>query len=187
MQFKRVYARNLPHWHPEGCALFVTWRLHGSLPASVLEALRRRKWLSAGHRYAFADRQLDTAEAGPLWLKDPRIARATVDALVAGEKQLGFYALHAYVVMADHVHALLTPHVQVARLMRGLKRETAVIANRILARVGRRFWQDESYDHWIRSPAEFGRVKLYIEWNPVKAGLVSRPEDWPWSSASRKT
>ncbi|MCL4523789.1 MAG: transposase [Acidobacteria bacterium] len=87
--------------------------------------------------------------------------------------------------MANHVHVLLTPNVHVARLMRGIKRETALFANRILDRVGQRFWQDESYDRWIRSSTEFERVKLYIESNPVKAGLVRRPEDWPWSSASR--
>jgi hypothetical protein len=62
--------------------------------------------------------------------------------------------------------------------------QPALRANAILRRAGSRFWQDESFDHWVRSGAQLQRIKLYIEWNPVKAGLVARPQDWPWSSAS---
>jgi putative transposase len=47
------------------------------------------------------------------------------------------------------------------------------------------FWQAESFDHWVRNEGQFVRVKKYIEHNPVKAGLVSKIEDWPWSSASK--
>jgi hypothetical protein len=49
---------------------------------------------------------------------------------------------------------------------------------------GSYFWQDESFDHWVRNPAEWEKIRTYIERNPVSAGLVARPEDWPWSSAS---
>lgn len=45
------------------------------------------------------------------------------------------------------------------------------------------FWQDESYDHWVRSGEEFERIVRYIEANPVRAGLLERVEDWRWSSA----
>jgi hypothetical protein len=45
------------------------------------------------------------------------------------------------------------------------------------------FWQDESYDHWVRGPEELAKIVRYIEENPVVAGLVSRGEDWRWSSA----
>jgi hypothetical protein len=37
--------------------------------------------------------------------------------------------------------------------------------------------------HWVRNPAEFGKIAEYIERNPVKAGLVSQAADWKWSSA----
>jgi hypothetical protein len=53
-----------------------------------------------------------------------------------------------------------------------------------LNRTGAPFWQDESFDHWIRDPAEAVRIRSYIERNPVVAGLAKRAEDWPWSSAS---
>jgi type I restriction enzyme R subunit/putative DNA methylase len=59
----------------------------------------------------------------------------------------------------------------------------AQAGNRLLHRTGERFWQDESFDHWVRSEGEFIRIQKYIENNPVKAGLVAKAENWPWSSA----
>lgn len=46
-------------------------------------------------------------------------------------------------------------------------------------------WHPEFWDRYMRDEAHFDRSKRYIHRNPVKAGLVKRPEDWPWSSASR--
>jgi REP element-mobilizing transposase RayT len=94
------------------------------------------------------------------------------------------FALRAYVLMANHVHVLLAPLSPIAQITQQIKGATAREANLILGRTGSRFWQDESFDHWIRNPEEWQRVKAYIERNPVAAGLVSKPEDWPWSSAS---
>jgi REP element-mobilizing transposase RayT len=120
-------------------------------------------------------------------LKNPRIARIVVDAVGHGQTKLEFYKLHAFVVMSNHVHVSLTPAVNVRRIMRGLKGVTACEANRVLGRNGRPFWQDESFDHWVRDGVELERIILYIEYNPVKAGLVEYPEEWPWSSAARGT
>jgi type I restriction enzyme R subunit/putative DNA methylase len=100
---------------------------------------------------------------------------------------LGHYELGAYVVMPNHVHLLVRPLVSPDRLLRSLKGSTARAANLLLGRTGEPFWQKESYDHWVRDHAEFLRIRGYIEANPVKAGLVSRPEDFPWSSASIET
>lgn len=85
--------------------------------------------------------------------------------------------------MPNHVHVLIGPKTSLARITNGIKGVSARDANRILGRQGKRFWQDESFDHWVRSAAEFERIRAYIEHNPVSAGLVARPEDWPWSSA----
>src|SRR5206468_9304444 len=62
---------------------------------------------------------------------------------------------------------------------------TAREANRLLDRTGMRFWQRESYDHWIRDAREFDRVRAYIENNPVKAGLATAAENYVWSSARK--
>jgi hypothetical protein len=85
--------------------------------------------------------------------------------------------------MPNHVHLLILPTVAVATLMRWLKGSTARRANQILGRTGRPFWQDESYDHYLRDPKQISRTTAYIEQNPVCAGLARSAEDWPWSSA----
>ena len=106
-----------------------------------------------------------------------------VDAIRYRQQCLGHYQIHAYIVMANHVHLLITPCVEVSRLMQSLKRFTAWEGNRMLGHTGQPFWQDESYDRLVRDEAEFPRITRYIEMNPVKAGLAAKPEDFPWSSA----
>jgi putative transposase len=86
--------------------------------------------------------------------------------------------------MPNQVHILELPRVPLATLTRRLKGYTARQANRILGRTGEAFWQTESYDHWVRSEQEWERIVRYIESNPVGAGLATRPEDHPWSSAA---
>jgi len=107
-------------------------------------------------------------------------------ALHDGERRFHRYELHAYVVMPNHVHLLVTPKVVATRWLGPLKGFTAYQANKLLGRHGQAFWQDESYDHLVRSGTEFERVRSYIEENPVKAALVSEAEQYPWSSAASR-
>src|SRR4029077_15478425 len=106
------------------------------------------------------------------------------DIIRKGDSVLGYFVLHAFVVMPNHVHLLITPKLPLRRIMNGLKGAAARHANSLLSRKGSHFGQDESFDHWVRNSAEFERVRHYIEWNPVSAKLVVRPEDRQWSSAS---
>jgi REP element-mobilizing transposase RayT len=175
------YRRKLPHWQPEGIALFVTWRLYGSLPAKTLNG---RSEASPGEVFVTYDRFLDKAETGPLWLKDIRIARMVVNAVQFAESQLKLYQLHAFVVMANHVHLLVAPYTALSRITRAVKGYTAREANRTLGKTGQRFWQEESFDHWVRNEEDHRRIVRYIEYNPVAAGLVEKIEDCPWSSAT---
>ena len=96
---------------------------------------------------------------------------------------MGHYDLAAYAVLSNHLHLLLFPKIAPSRLLQSLKGATAREANRILGRTGESFWQAESYDHWVRNEGERQRIAAYIEDNPVKAGLVQRVQDYPWSSA----
>ena len=105
--------------------------------------------------------------------------------MVAGDQERAFYELAAWVIMPNHVHLLILPKVAVPEITRWLKGSTARRANRLLGRTGLPFWQDESYDHWVRNPKEFDRITGYIEDNPVSAGLVGSMDLWPWSSAAR--
>lgn len=178
------YYRNLPHWHPENEVIFVTWRLFGSLPRGT--GTLACGLMSAGKRFVLIDRALDAASTGPMWLKNPQIAQQVVFAIHRGESELSQYALHAFVVMSNHVHLLISPFIPLARITKGIKGVSARAANQILQRAGKAFWQDESFDHWVRSEAEFTRIAAYIENNPVSAGLVSRAGEWRWSSAFKR-
>ena len=139
---------------------------------------------SAGKAFLWMDRFLDTARTGPRWLQMPAIASLVVDAITFGQVELKHYEIGAFVVMPNHVHLLVVPHVPIPQLTRRLKGYTAREANRILSRTGEAFWQPESYDHWVRSNQQWERIVSYIENNPVAAGLAARPEDYSWSSAS---
>ena len=125
-------------------------------------------------------------DSGPRWLLQPPVAACVAETLLLGERVWKKYHLWAWVIMSNHVHVLLTPHVEMKLVTRAIKSYSARKANQILGRAGEPFWQDESYDHWIRKNEEMNRIIRYIEWNPVKASLVERIEDWPWSSASRQ-
>jgi putative DNA methylase len=119
-------------------------------------------------------------------LQQPEIAELLVEALDYGDRILNHYRLHAWVVMPNHVHLLISPQTALPKLTHSLKGYTAREANRILGRTGMAFWQKEFFDHWIRNKSEFARVRAYIEKNPVKAGLAVAPELYQWSSAGKE-
>jgi REP element-mobilizing transposase RayT len=174
------YERRLPHWDLVEHPLFVTFRLHNSLPTSRVFPPSR---LSSGKAFVAIDQLLDNAVSGPLYLRMPEVAALIIASIRDGERRFRRYQLHSFAVMPNHVHLLVTPHVAATQWLGPLKGFTAHEANRVLGRTGQPFWQDESYDHLVRSDIEFDRNTDYIETNPVKAGLVAAPEDWPWSSA----
>jgi putative transposase len=173
------YKRRLPHFQPNDAYLFLTWRLWGSLPAKA-EAVPHP---TPGHAFAAADRELDRRNSRPLWFKDTRIAELVSRTILAGDSERRYYDLCAWVVMPNHVHLLALPRVPVSTLMKWLKGSTARDGNLILGRTGNPFWQDESYDHYLRDSLQLNRTVTYIEENPVSAGLVTEAERWPWSSA----
>jgi REP element-mobilizing transposase RayT len=81
------------------------------------------------------------------------------------------------------VEVVETPRWDLPKVMQGIKGYTAWRINELRGTRGQAFWQDESYDHWSRDEDEMFRIIEYIENNPVKAGLCSRADAWPWSSA----
>lgn len=115
----------------------------------------------------------------------PRAARVVEQSLLRyqGER----YGLHAWCVMPDHVHALVTPFARQAleRILHSWKSFTAHEINRMLHRSGG-LWRRESFDHLVRSGEAFGGFLRYIEANPVAGGLCEDPADWPFSSARHR-
>jgi REP element-mobilizing transposase RayT len=171
------HSRRLPHYHSVGEPVFLTWRLHGSLPAerSFPPAT------TSGRAFVAMDRILDNTRAGPFYLRIPEIAGMVVDAIHFREGR--DYQLHSYVVMPNHVHLLITPAREVCKVMQSLKRFTAREGNKILGLTGKPFWQDESFDRLVRNDMEFESIKDYIEMNPVTAGSAASPEEFRWSSS----
>jgi putative transposase len=178
-------AKDVANYTPAARPIFMTWRLRGSLPNGFAGCLPPRARLLDREEFRYVDRILDRAECGPKWLQDARIASCIVNRLARGQTAFRHYDLHAYVIMANHMHMLLTPHVPTRTLSDGLKCAIARMANRMLGRRGERFWEDDSFCSWLGDSSQFARVKNYIERNPLQAGLVANPEDWPWSSARR--
>jgi len=93
---------------------------------------------------------------------------------------------HAAVIMPEHVHLLLTPLrdsegnlFSLVEILQGIKGASAHSLNRALGRSGP-VWQEESFDHVLRSVDKFEETVEYIRQNPVRRGLVARPEDYRW-------
>lgn len=124
------------------------------------------------------DRLLDQGRAGPLYLRRSEIARMIVESIYYHNTVLRHYELHAFAVMPNHVHLLVTPKIGLGKLAKSLKRITAKGANAILGRTGTHFCQEESYDRLVRDRREFEKIRFYIENNPVRAGLAVKPEDY---------
>jgi putative DNA methylase len=178
------YYRRLPHlWEAER-AVFLTWRLHDSLPPNRPFTAAA---VSSGRAFATLDRLLDEASNGPLYLRQPPIADMVVEALQYNAEILGHYALHAFVVMPNHVHVLVTPSIPLPKLTKSLKGITAKRGNSMLALTGTPFWQEESFDRLVRNEGELESIRNYIEENPVRAGLVTDARKYRWSSAGWAT
>ena len=178
------YRRRLPHLYDIGHPIFLTWRLHDSLPANRAFPTAN---LPSGKAFAALDRLLDEARSGPLYLGQPALAEMVVEAIHRNSSVLGHYVLHAFAIMPNHVHLLVSPLVPLPKLTRSLKGITSKRANEMLALTGCPFWQEESYDHLVRNEREFERIRFYIEHNPVRAGLVKEADRYRWSSAQWAT
>ena len=146
-----------------------------SMPPAKAEEERRRR----------IERYLDKGR-GSAWLSRPDIADIIRNALLYFNEDR--YLLHAWVVMPNHVHVLLTarPDMSLAQLLHSWKSFTATKANTILGRGGP-FWQKEFFDRFVRDQNHFEAAIRYIEHNPVKAGLCDTPAEWSYSSACART
>jgi REP-associated tyrosine transposase len=92
-------------------------------------------------------------------------------------------AIHAYVLMDNHVHLLATPAAAqgLSRMMQALGRRYVSGFNRRHRRSGT-LWEGRFRAAVIESERYFLACMRYIETNPVRSGLVSHPADYPWSS-----
>jgi REP element-mobilizing transposase RayT len=177
------YRRRLPHLYEPGAPVFVTWRLDDSLPAHRHFDARA---LTSLESFRVLDKLLDETRTGARYLSIPAVADLVTESIRHGATVMQQYQLHAFAVMPNHVHLLMTPNSSLPRILNSLKSFTARRANALLARSGKAFWLTESYDHLVRDRLEFEAIRRYIEENPVRALLVERAEDYLWSSANAR-
>ena len=141
---------------------------------------------------------LHRAEHGPKWLAESTVSERVAENLhrLDGEA----YRLESFSIMSNHVHTIFKPFISEAefltlirwdgltpidrypglsKIMHSLKGRTARECNLILGRTGS-FWEHESFDHVIRE-GKFDKTVRYVLYNPVKAGLVEKWEDWQWN------
>ena len=180
-----VLKNRLPHWDQDGRVYSITFRLTDSVPGHLLRQHRLaevewrkshpepwsaevesdylkmfrgqiEKWLDQGH--------------GECLLKQPACTAVVAGALAHFEEQRT--RLHAWVVMPNHVHALveILPGHYLPEVMESWKGFTAREINKLLSRSGA-VWQKGYYDRLIRDWTHFGNVVRYIRRNPCKSRL----------------
>jgi putative transposase len=119
----------------------------------------------------------------PLFKKE-KMARLFLDVMEDYRGQ-GRYLLHEFVVMPDHFHVIVTPAADVPLEKAGqyIKGGFSFRAKKELA-FQSLVWQEKSFtNHRIRDAEDYRKHREYIHNNPVKAGLVRAPSEYPYSSA----
>jgi putative transposase len=123
------------------------------------------------------------------WQKHPLFKNAVLASILVEQivncRDRGFYKLHAFVVMPDHLHVLLTPG-ETTTIEKAMQMIKGGSAHRIGVEKPQTFpiWHAGFHDRWMRNAEEFRGSKRYIEQNPVDARLVEKPEDYAYSSAN---
>ncbi len=189
--------RNLPHWLVAEHTFFVTIRLHGTLPKTVVQELRDERERVRGT--ASADQEmpavlrrqlmriealLDAGDPRRNWLIREEVASVLLERLAWLADEAHGWNVYAATVMSNHMHLLLRNTAgRSALLLKDIgqyKRQTAYQSNCVLHRTGT-FWAREDFDHWCRDESKVLGAIRYIAQNPVKAGLCACWRDWPWT------
>ena len=170
------WGTHLPHWHQDDKYVFVTFRLHDSLPQEKLQWFREEKesWLKQHpqpweekttkeyiNKFGKAvDKWLDN-NYGNCLLKKQSNRKIVEDALLFFDGKR--YDLVAFVVMPNHVHILLKLREghKLTEIMHSIKSYTAKKINENENNTGP-VWQSESYDRLIRDQKHFENVVRYI-------------------------
>ena len=192
-----VVERRLPHWSQAGTISYLTWRTWDSIPKTVLARwiAERNAWLMRHgidpmaddwrkrlstlgatllreFQLQLSDRWNDHLDAchGACVLRHPDMSEIVADSLLhfLGER----YELTDFIVMPNHVHllAVFPDESSMLRQCDSWKHFTATKINRMLGRKGH-FWQQDGFDHLVRSSEQFDYLRRYIAENPHRAEL----------------
>jgi len=192
-----IHEHCRPHWSQAGAIVFITFRTHDSIPREVLDRWEheKRDWLlrnglaveglhwsqvvlalSEADKVRF-NRQFDRCREdfldtchGECVLRRPELAQIVADSLLHFDG--GRYRMGDFMVMPNHVHLLAAFGTadQLVEQCDSWMHYTAVQINKRLGQKGK-FWQQEPFDHLVRSPEQYGYLRDYIRDNPHKANL----------------
>jgi transposase IS200 family protein len=177
--------RRLPHWQQGGATYFVTFRLADSMPQEKLREWQAEKdlWLrqhpgplskelQEEYKELFDDKFQSYLDAGygSCILANPEISMIVRGSLHHFDGVR--YDLGWYVIMPNHVHALVKPRdgYELSGILQGWKGYTSKEINRALGKAGT-VWLDESFDHIVRDRDSLKTFEDYIRKNPIRAGL----------------
>jgi putative transposase len=182
---------------PLGETVFLTLRLHGTVPAATareLQAeLQRAQEAGAEHRraqkqfFACFDAVLDRAPIGPQYFEDKKMAE-----VVAGEimmlEETGF-VVHGFAILPNHAHLVLhlpaRSGLALAKALDLLHLRTDQLCRRLVRPKlppEAKFWQAGWLDYVIADEPELGRILVYVQSNATRAGLPPRFQAWPYVS-----
>lgn len=181
----------------KGATLRLVWGCDGDMSAKRTFRKMCRRYNDPGHAHELT---FSCYKRRPFLTKD-RIRNYLAEAIVRAKEKHRF-DVWGYVFMPEHVHLLIWPHeveYSISRILLSIKQS---VSRRALLHLGRyrpeglkwvatgqkhtpyRFWlAGGGYDRNITAARTVVDVAEYIHNNPVRRGLVARPEDWPWSSA----
>lgn len=202
-QNRGYYTRGyLPHFDLSHAIQHITYRLADSLPRLVLEQMQsevKTSFPDDEKRKSELRQRIETyldAGHGSCILQVPEVAACVIDTWRHFDGKR--YHLLEWVVMPNHCHVLIEQieGVSLGKIVLSWKNYTARWINGYKSRAGARLsrensddgkvWHREYWDRYIRNERHFLAARDYIIMNPVKAGLVAKPSDWPWSSAKSR-
>lgn len=196
--------RDIPHWDIQDARQHISFRLSDSLPHKQLETLKKQveEYPPIKQNY-YLHREIEewiNRGVGSCILKIPELAQCVIEAFNSLNEER--YHLYEWVIMPNHVHVLIKefPQNPLCDIVNSWKHYTSrrfdiILKNlktsnrypkgyieNIINTFQGHYWIIDYWDVLIRSNRHFRMESNYIANNPVKAGLVEKPEDYRWSS-----
>lgn len=179
----------MPHLYFNDGMYFITYRLVNTIPLKMLSIIHSELKIIDNKKYERIikkyDSVLDSGEYGKNYLHIKEVAEICRTTLQYPDGK--DYKLICFTIMPNHVHLvfeLLPGNKGISKIMQSIKRISARRANLFLQREGS-FWQDESFDRWIRNEKELYFTIKYVLLNPVNARLVKEWNEWKYSYCNK--
>lgn len=151
-------------------ATFVTWRLSDS----------------PGLKQPTNGAVLAAVEYGPRWLARPEIAALVEDVLFRAQDEWNLADLDAWTILPNQMHLIVRPRCSAQACLNVIREASETLCAQALDLRDRPFWQTGEIATPIESEQEMWRLLHAIRRSPVSEGLVSQPEQWFFSSFSRR-